>query len=51
MRDCETCEIRKCCTRKTINKVGGYCWLEEYTKEKQNEIIEIWTKYIEEAED
>lgn len=48
MRDCETCEIEKCCSRKTINRVGGYCWLEEYTKEEQNKIIEMRMKWIEE---
>ena len=51
MRNCGTCKINKCCTRKTINKVGGYCWLEEYTKEEQKKIIEMWMEWTEKAED
>ena len=50
MCDCETCKIKKCCTRKTINQVGGYCWLEEYPKEEQKKIIEMWMEYIEEEQ-
>lgn len=50
MNDCKTCKIKKCCTRKTVNKIGGYCWLEEYTKKEQNEIIEMWTKYVKDTD-
>ena len=37
--DCETCVLSPYCTRKTINKIDGYCRLDKYDEEERRRVI------------
>lgn len=47
-RDCDTCPIVSTCNRKTINRCDGYCWLDKYDKDEQDEIIKMRLEWIKE---